>query len=216
MRPLSFEPHTGQDGALWHRARAVYGQSTGPERAFAPVTPGPLNARLALYTGLAWRLSQGCARVAWLGEGWSSLAGDGVVPVDTRVDATGRVRAGPGALRELHRPQDLYEVLRDLPGSEPVLGFLACAPERLGELADLLEEPWPIVEVLDGGELLFVLRLARARGAQDLLALFSPSEDWETDLEMGLIDLNQALVAFAESPEPARFRRLMRGAGGLR
>lgn len=216
MRPLSFEPHTGEHGASWHRAHAVYGQSSGPDRAFAPVIPGPISARLALYTGLAWRLSTGCARVAWLGEGWSAVAGDGVVPVDTRVDAAGRVRAGSGALRELKTPQELCTLLQDLPGANPVVGFLACAPERLGELADLLEDPWPIVEVLDGGEMLLVLRLARARGAQDSLALFSPSEDWETDLEMGLIDLNQALVSLHEAPSPERFRRLMRGAGGLR
>ncbi len=215
MRPLSFESHTSQDGSLWQLAQATYGLSAGPDRAFAPVIPGNTSARLALYTGLAWRLSLGCARVAWLGEGWSTLAGDGVVPIDTRVSASGKVRAGSGALRELRRPDELYELLNDLPGSKPVIGILACVKERLPELADLLEDPWPIVEVLDGGELLMVLELARVPGACDTIRLFSPSEDWETDLELSLVDLNQALEEVVAQPGPQQLRRLMRGAGGL-
>lgn len=215
MRPLSFESHTSQDGSIWQLAQAVYGQSAGPDRAFAPVIPGNTSARLALYTGLAWRLSLGCARVAWLGEGWSTLAGDGVVRVDTRVNASGKVRAGSGALRELRRPDELCDLMRDLPGTKPVLGILACAPERISELAELLEDPWPIVELLDGGELLMVIELARVPGARDSVRLFSPSEDWETDLELSLVDLNHALEEVVAEPGPQQLQRLMRGAGGL-
>jgi len=215
LRALNFQAHTESDGATWYRTQATYGLSVGPQRSFAPVIPGRHSARLALYTGLAWRLSLGCARVAWLGEGWSTLAGDGVVPVDTRINAAGQVRAGSGALRELRRPAELCELLRDLPGPRPVIGLLACAPERLSELADLLEDPWPVVEVLDGGEMLMVLQLARVSGEQDSIRLFSPSHDWETDLELGLVDLNHALEEVVAQPNPQRLQRLMRGAGGL-
>ncbi|MFT5583219.1 MAG: hypothetical protein ACI9VR_000797, partial [Cognaticolwellia sp.] len=156
-----------------------------------------------------------CARVAWLGEGWSTLAGDGVLPVDTRVNAKGQVRAGSGALRELRSPAELCKLLRDLPGSRPVLGLLACAPDRISELAELLEDPWPVVEVLDGGEMLMVLQLARVAGEQDSIRLFSSSEDWETDLELSLVDLNQALEEVAAQPDPQKLQRLMRGAGAL-
>jgi hypothetical protein len=60
-----------------------------------------------------------------------------------------------------------------------------------------------------------VLQLARVSGEQDSICLFSPSHDWETDLELGLVDLNHALEEVVAQPNPQQLQRLMRGAGGL-
>ncbi|MED5373355.1 MAG: hypothetical protein VX899_20210 [Myxococcota bacterium] len=214
MRTLELTSVERTPGLQCWTASARMGRSTGPDRAFttAGLVSG-ISPRLALYTGLYWRLSAASVRVAWLGEGWSSVAGDGVVPIDARVDLSGRVLPAPGALRELGAPRELCELLAALPGEQPVLGLLALSADRLEELAHALMEHWPLVEVLDGDELLMLIQLARVPGELETLHVISPNPDLETDLELALVDLNAQLIALEEAGGSGALWRLMRGSG---
>jgi hypothetical protein len=209
MRPLT-HIQAEIDGLPSWRWRARVGVHAGPERAWVGPLPvvaraGRPSPRLALLAGMAWRLVEGLEPWLLLGPGWSRSG-----PVQALVRAVPsaqgamRLQRGDGGVRPALSASSIATALSQ--GRVAVAGL---GPGRAPEWCDdLAEGPVELPDLLDGGEVLVLIRPG-ATGGVDVVEATGTTE-LAPAIELLEIDVNSALSRLGPQLGDRQLDRLLR------
>lgn len=209
MRPLT-HIQAEIDGLPSWRWRARVGIHAGPERAWLGPVPVVAHAsrpdpRLALLAGMAWRLVEGLEPWLLLGPGWSRSG-----PVQALVRAVPsaqgalRLQTGDGGVRPALSASSIATALSM--GRVAVVGL---GPGRARELCDDLGDgPVPLPDLLDGDEVVVLIRPGQPGGV-DVLEV-TGTTDLGPAVELLEIDVNSALAGLGPQLGDRQLDRLLR------